>query len=150
MAVGRQRGDAPARGALQVALLDQVGLDHVFDGVALLADAGSDVVQPHRATVETVDHGLHRAALALAWVASEIHAAPHARIMTFVRHAVGVIDAEYDRMMRTGDMKPINKSYKAARLAGVKLPPFGQFKEDYRMKMVRDAARSGILKAAFR
>ena len=63
VAVGRQRGDAPARRALQVALLDQVGLDHVLDGVALLADAGRDVVQAHRAAVEAVDHGFEQLAV---------------------------------------------------------------------------------------
>ena len=52
----RQRGDAPARRALQVALLDQIRLDHVFDGVALFADAGGDVVQADRAAVKAVDH----------------------------------------------------------------------------------------------
>jgi hypothetical protein len=61
--VRRQRGDAPARCALQVALLDQVGLDHVFNGVALFANAGGNVVQPHRAAVKAVDHGLQQLAV---------------------------------------------------------------------------------------
>ena len=41
MPVGRQGRDAAARGALQIALLDQVGLDHILDRVALLADRGA-------------------------------------------------------------------------------------------------------------
>jgi cysteine synthase B len=40
------RRDAAARRALQVALLDQVGLDHVLDRVALLADRRREVVEP--------------------------------------------------------------------------------------------------------
>ena len=61
--VGRQGGDAPARRALQVTLLDQVGLDHVLDGARLLADAGRDVVQADRPAVEAVDHGLQQLAV---------------------------------------------------------------------------------------
>ncbi len=56
----RQGGDAAARRALQVALLDEVGLDDVLDGAGLLADAGGDVVQPHRAAVEAVDDSLQQ------------------------------------------------------------------------------------------
>jgi hypothetical protein len=63
MAIGGQRGDAPARRALQVALLDQVGLDHVLDRAALLADRRGDVVEPDRAAVEAVDHGLEQLAV---------------------------------------------------------------------------------------
>ena len=36
------------------------GLDHVFDRVAFLADRGGDVVEPDRAAVEAVDHGLEQ------------------------------------------------------------------------------------------
>src|SRR5450755_4904993 len=43
--VGGQGGDAAARRALQEALLDEKGLDHVFDRVALLADRRGDVVE---------------------------------------------------------------------------------------------------------
>ena len=45
VAVRRQRRDPAARRALQEALLDQEGLDHVLDRVALLADRGGEVVQ---------------------------------------------------------------------------------------------------------
>ena len=45
MSVGRQRGDPPARRALQVTLLNEVRLDHVFDGVALFADGRRHVVK---------------------------------------------------------------------------------------------------------
>ena len=54
MAVRRLGRHAPARRALQKALLDQVGLDHVLDGARLLADAGGeeagtieDVIEPY-------------------------------------------------------------------------------------------------------
>src|SRR5664279_4418707 len=47
--VGGQGGDAAARRALQEALLDEKGLDHVFDRVALLADRRGDVVEADRA-----------------------------------------------------------------------------------------------------
>ena len=52
-----------ARGAVQEALLDEVGLDHVFDGVAGLADGGGQVVQPHRPAVEAVHQGLQQLAV---------------------------------------------------------------------------------------
>ena len=61
--VRRQRRDPPARRALQVALLDQVGLDHVLDRARLLADRRGHVVQAHRAAVEAVDHRLEQLAV---------------------------------------------------------------------------------------
>ncbi len=63
MGVGRRGGDAPARGTLQVALLDEVGFDHVFDGVALFANGGGQIVQPHRPAVETVHHRFEQLAV---------------------------------------------------------------------------------------
>lgn len=63
MAVGGQRGDAPARGALQVALLDQVGLDHILNGFALFTNARSNVVQPNRAAVKAVNDRLQQLAV---------------------------------------------------------------------------------------
>ena len=48
----RGRGHAPARRALQVALLDQVRLEHVFNRVALFADGGGQVVDTDRPAVE--------------------------------------------------------------------------------------------------
>src|SRR5690349_8067212 len=43
MAIAGNGGHAPALRALQVALLDQVRLEHVLDGVALLADRRGQV-----------------------------------------------------------------------------------------------------------
>jgi len=40
--------DPPSGCTLQEALLDQIGLEHIFDGVLLLADGRSQVVEPHR------------------------------------------------------------------------------------------------------
>jgi hypothetical protein len=59
----RRRGDATARRALQVALLDQIRLDHVLDGVALLADGRGDVVEAHGSAVEAMDHGFEHLAV---------------------------------------------------------------------------------------
>jgi hypothetical protein len=39
MQVGGMGGDTATGGALQVALLNEVGLDHIFNGFALFADA---------------------------------------------------------------------------------------------------------------
>jgi hypothetical protein len=54
---------APARRALQVALLDQVGLEHVLDGVARLADRGGEVVHADRAAAEFLQHGAEQLAV---------------------------------------------------------------------------------------
>ena len=59
---GRGR-DPAARRALQEALLDQEGLDHVFDGVTLFPDGCRQVVQPDGAAVELVQHGLEQFAV---------------------------------------------------------------------------------------
>src|SRR5262245_10524721 len=48
----RGGGHASARGPLQIALLDQIGLEHVFDGVARLADGGGKIVHADRAAAE--------------------------------------------------------------------------------------------------
>src|SRR5690606_13313659 len=52
VAVGLAGGHAPARGAHQEALLDQVGLDHVLQGAALLRQRGGQRFHAHRAAVE--------------------------------------------------------------------------------------------------
>ena len=54
VAIRREGRDAPARRALQVALLDQIRLDHVFDRRALFADRGGDVVEADRAAADGV------------------------------------------------------------------------------------------------
>src|SRR5262249_24280260 len=56
MSVSRERGDAAARGALQVALLDQEGLEDVLDRVGLLADGVRQVLHPDRPARELLDH----------------------------------------------------------------------------------------------
>src|SRR5436853_7856991 len=40
-----ERGDAPAQRPLQVALLDEEGLEHVLDGFGVLADGMREVVE---------------------------------------------------------------------------------------------------------
>ena len=56
MLIGHGAGDASARGALQIALLDQIRFDDVFDGVFGLADRGSEVVQSDGTAVESVQN----------------------------------------------------------------------------------------------
>src|SRR5450759_785337 len=48
--VGQQRRHTAARCTLQIALLDQKGLDHILDGVALLADGSGKVFHAYRTT----------------------------------------------------------------------------------------------------
>ena len=48
MPISGDRRHAAARRALQVALLDQVRFEHVFDRVTLLADGGSEVIDADR------------------------------------------------------------------------------------------------------
>ena len=48
---------APARGALQEALLDEIGFDNVFNRVGGFADGGGNVFQADRAAAEFVQHG---------------------------------------------------------------------------------------------
>ena len=55
--IGLARGDAAARGAHQEALLDQVGLDHVFDRAALLAERRRKAFDADRTAVELLDDG---------------------------------------------------------------------------------------------
>ena len=44
-------------------MLDQVGLDHVFDRVALFADGRGQAVDAHRAAIELVDDGFEQLAV---------------------------------------------------------------------------------------
>jgi hypothetical protein len=57
------RRHASARRALQVALLDQVGFQHVLDGVARFADGGGEVVHADRAAAEFFQHGAEQLAV---------------------------------------------------------------------------------------
>jgi hypothetical protein len=68
MPVGRQRGNASAWRALQIALLNQVGLNHIFNGFTLFANARRYVVQPYRAAVEAVNQPVGQSANAMAIV----------------------------------------------------------------------------------
>ena len=63
MAIRQGGGDAAARSSLQVALLDQEGLQHVLDGVALLADGSGQVVHADRAAVELLQNRLNEFAV---------------------------------------------------------------------------------------
>ena len=45
----------PARGAHEVSLLDEVGLDDLFDGPPLLAQGGGQALGPHRPAVELLE-----------------------------------------------------------------------------------------------
>ena len=56
--IGIRGGDSATRGALQVALLDQVRLDHILDGIALFAYSGGKVIHADRAAGKFLDHGL--------------------------------------------------------------------------------------------
>jgi len=55
MTIDRRRGNTTAQGALQVTLLDQVRLKHVFNGVTRFANCCSQIVDPHGATAKFVD-----------------------------------------------------------------------------------------------
>src|SRR5437763_1813550 len=56
MPIGGERRHAAARRALQVALLDEVGLEHILDRLGILADGVREIVEPHRAARELLDH----------------------------------------------------------------------------------------------
>ena len=57
MLVGQGRGFAAARGAHEVALLDEVGLVDLLHGAGILAHGGGYGVDTHGATLELVDDG---------------------------------------------------------------------------------------------
>ena len=47
----RQQGrDPPARGALQITLLNQIGFEHIFNRVGLFTNRRRDIVETHRPT----------------------------------------------------------------------------------------------------
>ncbi len=58
-----QRGDSASRRSLQIALLDEIRLNHIFNRAGLFANAGGNVVQPHRTTFKAVDHGFEQFAV---------------------------------------------------------------------------------------
>src|ERR1043165_668176 len=55
MLVGVTGGDAAARGAHHEALLNQIGLDHVLDRAALLAERRRETFDADRAAIEFLD-----------------------------------------------------------------------------------------------
>ena len=63
MGVGAGGSDAATRGALQVALLDEVRFDDVFEGAAFFADAGGEGVEADRSAREVVDDDGKQAAV---------------------------------------------------------------------------------------
>src|SRR3546814_4637204 len=72
MLIRELAGDATARCAHQITLLDQVRLDHVFDGVACFADRRGEIVESGPTAVETLDqHYQHLAVHQLESIAVE-------------------------------------------------------------------------------
>src|SRR5690606_34068607 len=55
--------NAPAWRALQISLLDQVRLQHIFDGVTLFADSGRQIVESDRAAIEFEEYGFKQLAI---------------------------------------------------------------------------------------
>ena len=51
----RRGGHAPTWRALQIALLNQIRLDHIFNGARLFAYAGRYIVETHGPAVKAVD-----------------------------------------------------------------------------------------------
>ena len=86
MAVGGDGGNAPARRALQVALLDQEGLEHVLDGVRLLADGRRQVVEADPRPVlysrETLENAATHDVL---WNAAQSQLLTEGRIHNYLR-----------------------------------------------------------------
>ncbi len=58
MKIGAFGSHSAARGALQEALLDEVGFDNVFDGVRRFADGGGNVIKTDGAAAEFMQDGL--------------------------------------------------------------------------------------------
>src|SRR5690606_38724703 len=85
MPVGELRGHPAARRALDVTLLDQVGLDHVLDGTAFLAHRRRQAVGADRTTVELLDDGQEQAAVhvveAVAIDAEHVQGLPRHRLV---------------------------------------------------------------------
>src|SRR5438132_5633584 len=63
VAVSEGSCDAAAISPLQKALVDEKRLEHVLDGVALLADCGRQIVDAHRSTAELVEDALQKVAV---------------------------------------------------------------------------------------
>ncbi len=57
MLISDSRGHAAARCALHIALLDQIGFQHIFDGATLFADGGGEIIHAHRTPAEFFHHG---------------------------------------------------------------------------------------------
>ena len=57
MLVCSRRRGPPAGGAVEVALLDQEGFDHVLDGVLLLTDGSGQGLESNRSAAELVNDG---------------------------------------------------------------------------------------------
>ena len=56
MEIGRPSGHAPAGGSHEKALLDQVWLEHVFDGTTLLADGRRKALHADGTAIELFNH----------------------------------------------------------------------------------------------
>ena len=58
-----RRCHAPSRCALQKPLLNQVGLDHIFERIAILTNRRGEVFNPHGTTIKFVDDRQEKAAV---------------------------------------------------------------------------------------
>ena len=65
MLVGAPRRQTPARRPLEVAALEQEGLDQILERAAILADRGRERVETGRAAVELLDQGQQQHAIEL-------------------------------------------------------------------------------------
>lgn len=101
--------------ALQIALLDQVRLDHVFDGIGRFADGGGEIVQPDRATAEFFQNCAEQ--LAIHEVKAEGVDIEHAQ--RGIRHGEGDVSFRLDfGIIAHPAQQAVGDAGRAARTAG--------------------------------
>ena len=71
MFVGQPGRQTATGGTRQITLLDQVGFDHVLEGIPLLAERRGETLDTDRTTVEAVDDAAQQAARMLETVRQE-------------------------------------------------------------------------------
>lgn len=70
----------------------------------------------------------------------EIVGAPNDNVIARAGKAIALVDRIIEKMKAEGEMSAINREYRAARLAGHRVPPFPIYQKQYRIALIRKVA----------
>lgn len=114
----------------------------LFDVIWTLDSLASRLHADAAAWLERVVDGLDDFELRATFRAcGGVPSTPHEEALAQARVAVEQVNERIDEMQRRGDLKQMNREYRARRRSGVRQRPYSAHLEDLRLSLIRSAAQ---------